>query len=72
MVEAWPLDALSIVPATAPALESIPESVYKRNGLWAQADDELALHSERDPSEYSCAAYEDYASVSDRLERLGF
>jgi len=72
MAEAWPLDALSIVPSTAPALESIPEGVYKRNGLWAQADDELALHSERDASEYSSAGCEEHTAVSDALERLGY
>jgi hypothetical protein len=38
MVEAWPLDTLSIVPSAASAgtgyLDSSPEGVYRRNGLW--------------------------------------
>ena len=66
MVEAWPLDTLSIVPSAAPAgsgyLDSIPEGVYRRNGLWAQVEDELVGHADMEPSEYS-----DASSVSSRI-----
>jgi hypothetical protein len=62
-VEAWPLDALMIVPAAQAAsghFGSIPEGVSRRNGLWAPVDDEIAENADRaeeeecvDPSGYS-------------------
>ena len=44
-VEAWPIDALTIAPkATAQPshLETIPEGVGRRNGVWASVDDEVS------------------------------
>ena len=49
-VEAWPLDALVIAPATSPpstTLGPIPEGVGKRNGVWATADDETSWGADR-------------------------
>jgi hypothetical protein len=57
MVEAWPLDALTIAPsATALGpnqLRSIPEGVYQRNGLWARVDDEVADTADMEAEEFS-------------------
>ena len=67
MVEAWPVDTLSIVPAAATAepgqLQSILEGVFRRNGLWAQAEDEIIDQADIEAEEYS-----DASSVSDRLD----
>ena len=65
MVEAWPLDTLSIVPAAAESglMPSIPEGVSWRNGLWAQVDEEIVEQADMDPEEYS-----DSSSVSDRFD----
>ena len=67
MVEAWPLDTLSIVPAAATAdpgqLQSIPEGVLQRNGLWARAEEEIIDQADMEAEEYSGAS-----SESDRLD----
>jgi hypothetical protein len=49
-VEAWPLDALVIAPATSPpttVLGPIPEGVGRRNGVWMTADDEMCYGADR-------------------------
>ena len=65
MVEAWPLDTLSIVPAAATSdpgqLRSIPEGVSQRNGLWARVDDEIVEHADMEAEEFS-----DASSIPDR------
>ena len=57
MVEAWPLDALTIAPSAATLgpnqLRSIPEGVYQRNGLWARVDDEIADTADMEAQEFS-------------------
>ena len=66
-VEAWPLDALTIVPApsaTSSHLGSIPEGVSRRNGLWAPVDDEVAENADR-------AKDEEYADPSGYSEYIG-
>ena len=68
MVEAWPVDTLSIVPAATAEpgqLQSIPEGVFRRNGLWAQAEDEIIDQADMEAEEYS-----DVSSVSDRPDRV--
>ena len=57
IVEAWPLDALTIVPAPSASsshLRTIPEGVGKRNGLWAPVDDEISRDADR--AEDECRA----------------
>ena len=64
-VEAWPLDALTIAPATSASsshLGTIPEGVGRRNGLWALVDDEMSRDADG-------AEDEDRADSSD--ERTG-
>ena len=59
-VEAWPLDALTIVPAASLAIPTqlgpIPEGVSRRNGLWAPVDDEIE-NAEMEEEEYSDHGY---------------
>jgi len=66
-VEAWPTDTLAITPAPSAgsSMPSILEGVFRRNGLWAQVEDELVGHADMEPSEYS-----DASSVSSRLDRV--
>ena len=57
MVEAWPLDTLSIVPSATTSgsnqLRSIPEGVCQRNGLWARVDDEIVESADMEAEEFS-------------------
>ena len=65
MVEAWPQDTLSIVPAAAETgqMPSIPEGVFWRNGPWAHAQEEVVEQADMEAEEYSSSS-----SVSDRLD----
>ena len=67
MVEAWPTDTLAIIPSAnaGSAMPSIPEGAFRRNGLWAQVDDEIVDQADMAASEYS-----DASSVSSRPERI--
>ena len=68
MVEAWPVDTLSIVPAATAEpgqLQSIPEGVFRRSGLWAQAEDEIVDEAGMEAEEHS-----DLSSVSDCPDRV--
>ena len=66
-VEAWPMDALTIAPrATAQPshLETIPEGVDRRNGVWASVDDEVSWYADR-------AEDEDRPDTSDECSDTG-
>jgi hypothetical protein len=64
---AWPLDALTIAPATSASsshLGTIPEGVGRRNGLWAPVDDEMSRDADR-------AEDDDRADSSDERTGIG-
>ena len=66
-VEAWPIDARTTAPtATAQPshLETIPEGVGRRNGVWVSVDDEVSWHADR-------AEDEDRADSSDKCSDTG-
>ena len=68
-VEAWPADTLAIIPApdAGGSMLTIPEGVYKRNGLWAEVEDELANYADMEASEYSGSSSES-SCVPSQLE----